>query len=143
MNLSEKYRPRCFSEMIGDYQLFEILAKKSLDKTISHSIMLTGDTGSGKTTSAKIIAMNLGASVDNIIKINASDDNGVNTAREIIESMKYPALDRGPKVFLIDEIQKTSTGFQDALLDPLEHIPDYVYFLFCTSNPEKLQNTFR
>jgi len=143
MTLSTDYRPSKFSEMIGNKETFDGFEKALTQKTLPHGILLTGETGSGKTTSAIILATSLGTSQDNITKINCSDENGVNTARQIIESMKYPSLDRTPKVFLLDEVQKTSSGFQDALLDPLDNIPNYVYFIFCTTNPEKLSKTLK
>jgi len=139
MSLYRKYRPKTFEEMIGNEEQIKSL-KKLLDKQNDkpHTFLFTGFAGTGKTTLARICANYLGATEMNITEINTADNRGIDTAREIIENMKYKPILGKAKVYIIDEVHKTTPDWQNAMLKPLEDTPNHIYFFLCTTNPEKL-----
>jgi len=137
MTLYTKYRPTSFHEIVGNKLAIQAL-KSALEKTNhSHVYLFTGPSGTGKTTTARIVANMLGADELDIKEINSSNNRGIDTAREIQQRMGLIPMS-GCTVYIIDEIQKTTSDFQNAMLKPFEDTPDYVYFILCTTDPQKL-----
>lgn len=97
----------------------------------------------GKTTIARIIASELECSQHDFIEINAGNNRGIDTAREIIKNINYAPLAGKTKFILLDEAHKLTGDFQNALLKPLEDTPAHVYFILCTTDPQKLLPTIR
>lgn len=135
-----KYRPKTCDEILGND-----LAIKSLRCEITaghHVFLLTGNSGCGKTTTARAIANELGADEMSIHEINTSDDRGIALARQIKEEIRYQPLD-GKSVYILDEFHNTTRDFQEAILKILEECPEWCYFMIATTNPEQILETIK
>jgi len=142
MSLYLKYRPKNFDEVIGNKAV--VYTIKSLLKTgkFPHSSLLTGPTGCGKTTLARIIADELGAGGD-FVEIDSADFRGIDTIREIRKRAQYAPMNGKCRVFLLDECHKLSNDAQNAMLKILEDTPKHVYFILATTDPQKLISTIK
>lgn len=147
MSLHISYRAKNFDEMIGNRTTIKtiesILNRKRED--IPHCFLFIGPGGSGKTTMARIVSRLLGCEPEpnnqDFQEINASSKGGVDTAREVESSMRYKPMNKGSeaRVYLFEEVQRSSPDFREAMLNKcLEFTPSHVYFILCTTNPEKL-----
>ena len=143
MSLHIEYRPNTLEEIVGNKStvkaLTAILERDRED--IPHTFLFHGASGCGKTTFARIIANHLGCTGADFIEINAGNNRGIDTARNILKTINYKPLSGRVKVILLDEVHATTKDFQNALIKPLEDTPDHVYFILCTTNPSKLLNT--
>lgn len=138
MNLAGKYRPKCFSDVIGQKHIVEILQKQIEDKTIKQGYLFTGSAGTGKTTSARIIANEINGGKGGVIEIDAASNNGVENIRNIIENCKFKSMETEYKIYIIDEAHMLSTGAFNAFLKVLEEPPAHVIFILCTTDPQKI-----
>jgi len=139
-----KYRPATFDEFIGNDSIVESLKQVLKRKSRQvRSFLLTGGSGQGKTTLARIIASELGATGKDIIEYNSSNLRGIDTIREIIGNAVYAPMNSPVKVYILDEIHKATSDAQNALLKILEDTPDHIRFILCTTDPEKLIVTIR
>ncbi len=140
MSLYIDYRPGKLEEVYGNGgvvgPLSSLLKRKRAD--IPHTFLFHGPTGCGKTTLGRIVASMLGCSGLDLVEINSSNNRGIDTAREIIELMNTLPMQGKCRVFIIDEVHMATKEFQNALLKPLEDTPSHVYFILCTTEPEKL-----
>lgn len=134
--LYRKYRPQNFSELVGNEATIKAV-RKELENG-SHVFLMTGNAGTGKTTLARIIAREVGADDLGIHEINSAENRGIDTAREIMEQMKYLPSTGKANVWILDEIHQQTNASQNALLKPLEDTPDHCYFFLCTTDPQKL-----
>ena len=137
MTLYQKYRPKTFEEVIGNEASIAALEKALTKKNHSHVYLLSGPPGTGKTTIARIVANRLGATDMDLKEINSANARGIETAREIIQSIRYNPQGKAI-VFILDEFHKWTNDAQSALLKPLEDTPESVYFFLCTTDPGKL-----
>ena len=135
-DLCKKYRPTSFEEFVGNKNLIQALTETI--KVGSHTFLFTGESGVGKTTLARIIANILEIEKDDIIEINSADNRGIDTAREIIESMNYKPIFSKNKIYILDECHKWTNDMQHAMLKCLEETPEHCYFALCTTDPQKL-----
>uniref|UniRef100_A0A6M3KWJ3 Putative DNA polymerase n=1 Tax=viral metagenome TaxID=1070528 RepID=A0A6M3KWJ3_9ZZZZ len=142
MTLDTKYRPQDFSEFYGNKHTIEKL-KTMLEhrESFPHALLFTGPSGCGKTTLARIVATHLGCG--NHFEINAANDRGIDTAREVIEMMSASPLSGESRVTIIDEAHMTQKTFQNAILKILEEPPKTSYFALCTTEPQGLINTIK
>lgn len=164
--LARKYRPASLSNLKGqDSMVTTIVNAIKLDR-VAHTFLLTGIRGSGKTTTARILAKTLNcespvindnsiepcgecknciASFANkhpdIIELDAASRTGVNDAREIIENANYLPLLGKYKIFIIDEVHMLSNSAFNALLKTLEEPPLHVKFIFATTELRKIPIT--
>lgn len=143
MNLYRKYRPKTFEEMVGDKGQFDSLQQLMEKKDKPHVYLFYGASGCGKTTASRICARMLGAIDTSIIEVNTANNRGIDTARNIIENLNYKNIAGTNTVYIIDEVHKTTNEWQNAMLKPLEDVPEHIYFFLCTTNPEKLLKTIR
>jgi DNA polymerase-3 subunit gamma/tau len=139
MNLYRKYRPQTLDDLIGNEGEIESIRKTLENPDRPHTYLISGPSGCGKTTIARIFAKELKADNCSIHEINTANNRGIDTAREIEDSIQYAPVGGGVKIFIIDECHNITGVAQDALLKPLEDTPDHVYFFLCTTDPKKLK----
>ncbi|MBF96262.1 MAG: DNA polymerase III subunit tau [Alphaproteobacteria bacterium MarineAlpha9_Bin4] len=162
--LSRKYRPKKISDVIG--QDFAVKTIKNAFETekLAHAFLLTGIRGVGKTTIARIIAMGLNCTAygkpvsdpcnkcnnckeiiedrfDEVLELDAASHTSVDDIREIISYIKYRPSKGNYKVFIIDEVHMLSNSAFNALLKTIEEPPEYVKFIFCTTELNKIPVT--
>ena len=156
--LARKYRPRNFDDLIGQEAMVQTLKNAFETGRIAHAFMLTGVRGVGKTTTARILARALnyqsdacdgpsmalaengahcaaimdGTHVD-VIEMDAASRTGINDIREIIENVRYMPASARYKVYIIDEVHMLSKAAFNGLLKTLEEPPEYVKFIFATT----------
>jgi DNA polymerase-3 subunit gamma/tau len=160
--LARKWRPRTFSELVGQEHVVKALRNALDTGRVHHAFLFTGTRGVGKTTIARIFAKSLncesgvssepcgqcpvclevdaGRFVD-LIEIDAASHTGVDDVRELIDSAQYAPSRGRYKVFLIDEVHMLSKNAFNALLKTLEEPPEHVRFLLATTDPQKLPVT--
>ena len=154
-------RPEVFSEVIGQDHIVRILKNQLQTGTVSHAYLFCGTRGTGKTTTARILAKAVNCLTEeekpcghcancmaikdgtfmDVIEIDAASNNGVDNIRELRESVKYPPAVGRKKVYIIDEVHMLSTGAFNALLKTLEEPPENVIFILATTDPQKLPQT--
>lgn len=143
MSLYNKYRPQSFDEMLGNKLLIESLRGLLRQKIKVHAYLLHGQTGCGKTTIARIISNKLGAKGNDFREVDSADFRGIDTIRDMRRQSHYAPLEGLCRVWLLDECHKLSGDAQSALLKALEDPPKHVYYILCTTNPEKLLPTVK
>ena len=159
--LYREYRPRDFSEIIGQDHVTTILKNQVREQNFSHAYLFCGSRGTGKTSSAKILARAVNCLSPNngepcgaceacriakegtadIIEIDAASNNGVDNVRELIDQAQFAPLQLHYRVFIIDEVHMLSTAAFNALLKTLEEPPAHVLFILATTEPQKLPAT--
>ncbi len=160
--LALKYRPKCFSDLIGQESISQTLSLGLKTEKLSHAYLFSGLRGSGKTSTARIFAKALvcenaptaepcgvcagcisaedGRHLD-IIEMDAASNRGIDDIRQLIESTKYKPSVAKYKIYIIDEVHMLSTPAFNALLKTLEEPPSYVKFILATTDPIKLPPT--
>lgn len=137
MALYHKHRPQDFDEMAGNEATIASVKALIEKPDHPHAFLMQGPSGTGKTTIARLIAQKyLGADKWSLRELNTADNRGIDSARDIIETLQYASS--GPLVFIIDEVHQTTKEWQNAMLKPLEDYPKHVYFFLCTTDPQKL-----
>jgi len=142
MNLYRKYRPKDFNDIIGNIEIIEALQNLTKKRNI-HSYLLQGPTGCGKTTLGRIIAKELDSFGADFREIDTADFRGIDTIREIRKQAQFKPIESKCRVFLVDEAHKMTNDAQNALLKILEDTPNHVYFILCTTEPQKLIPTIK
>ncbi len=155
------FRPDRFDQIIGQDHIVKILRNQIASGQTGHAYLFCGTRGTGKTTTARILAKALNCEnsgerpcgvCDNclaikegtfmdVIEIDAASNNGVDNIRELRESVKYPPVKGRNKVYIIDEVHMLSPGAHNALLKTLEEPPENVVFILATTEPQKLPAT--
>ena len=149
---ARKYRPRSFSEVIGQKNITNTLENALEKDQISHAMLFCGPHGVGKTTCARILAQLINqknASGDdreqenafNIFELDAASNNSVDDIRSLNEQIRYPPPYGKHKVYIIDEVHMLSTSAFNAFLKTLEEPPDYVIFILATTERHKVLPT--
>jgi DNA polymerase-3 subunit gamma/tau len=138
-SLDKKYRPKSFKTFYGNAEVItSIRAHLKKRDTFPSSILLKGPSGCGKTTMARIITSRLNISYAEVFEINVADARKIDDARDIIENLRYAPLQGNGKVVILNECHEAVKHFQDALLEVMEEPPKNVYFILCTTDPQKL-----
>jgi DNA polymerase III gamma/tau subunit len=141
--LVHRYRPKLFKEVVGQETACQTLQRHLQAGTLPHALLFTGPSGTGKTTLARVVVNKLKVNAWNFKEINAAETRGIDTVREIIDSIKVSSLVPGPRAYIIDEAHKFTNEAQNAFLKPLEEPPKNVYFLLATTDATKLIPTVR
>lgn len=160
--LARKWRPKNFSELVGQQHVMQALANALDQQRLHHAYLFTGTRGIGKTTIARIFAKALNCeqgisskpcgqcgvcrSIDegrfvDLIEVDAASRTKVEDTRELLENVQYAPVQGRFKVYLIDEVHMLSKSSFNALLKTLEEPPEHVKFLLATTDPHKLPIT--
>ncbi|MBT8217106.1 MAG: DNA polymerase III subunit gamma/tau, partial [Acidimicrobiia bacterium] len=164
--LYRKYRPQLFSEIVGQDHVTATLRREVLESKVSHAYLFAGPRGTGKTTTARVLAKSLncldrsadgepcnkchsctgiteGSSLD-VIELDAASHNKVEDIREIRVNVGTVASVSGARrVYILDEAHMLSRAASNALLKTLEEPPEHVHFVLATTEPYKLLDTVR
>lgn len=143
-SLHLKYRPACLAEVVGNEGIVEILDRQLRDQTnqpLSHSLLFHGPTGCGKTTLGRIVARELGARGGDLREVDNADIRGIDAIRDIRQQSRYSPLEGPCRAWILDEAHRLTSDAQAALLKALEDTPSHVYYILCTTEPQKLLPT--
>ena len=143
MPLHLDYRPANFDEVIGNEAAVASLKSLLARDDSPHAFLFTGPSGCGKTTLARLAAAALDCTEDNLREIDSADFRGIDTIRDLRQSMRLAGLDGGIRCYILDECHKMTNDAQNALLKALEDTPSHVYFFLCTTDPQKLIKTIK
>lgn len=160
--IARKWRPRSFADMVGQEHITQTLTNALKNDRLPHALVFTGPRGTGKTSSARILAKSLrcpnavdfvpcdncpscieisqSRSVD-VIEIDGASNNGVDSIRELRDSVSYRPATGKYKIYIIDEVHMLSTSAFNALLKTLEEPPAHVIFIMATTEVHKIPAT--
>ena len=165
--LARKYRPKNFTEMVGQGHVVQALSNALTTKRLHHAYLFTGTRGVGKTTVSRILAKSLncqgadgqggitaspcgvcqactdidtGRFVD-YTELDAASNRGVDEIQALLEQAVYKPVQGRFKVFMIDEVHMLSSTAFNAMLKTLEEPPDYLKFVLATTDPQKVPVT--
>ena len=160
--LFRKYRPQKFSDLVGQENLVKALTNAIELKRIANAYLFCGPRGTGKTSSARILAKSLncveGPTVEpcqkcascesitnatgvDVIEIDAATNRGVEGAEDLIEQVHYAPVSGKYKIFIIDEVHMLTAAAFNALLKTFEEPPENVIFILATTEPHKVIET--
>ena len=162
MSLYRKFRPTIFDEMVGQEHITKTVKNQIKSGRIGHAYLFCGGRGTGKTSSAKILARAincenpkdgepcntceictgiLNGSLTDVLEMDAASNNGVENIRQIREEVNFLPTRAKYRVYIVDEVHMLSTGAFNALLKTLEEPPEHVIFILATTEPGKLPAT--
>lgn len=139
--LYTKYRPENFDEVIGQDHIVNAIRGAFAAGKVAHAYLLSGPRGTGKTTIARIIARELGTSVNDIYEMDAASNRKIEDARDIRESVRTLPFDSRYKVYILDEVHMLTKEAWNALLKTIEEPPEYVVFILATTELAKVPET--
>ncbi len=160
--IARKWRPRDFTQLVGQEHVSQTLLNALRHERIHHALLFTGPRGTGKTSSARILAKALRCpnAVDfvpchvcaeceeiassrsmNVIEIDGASNNGVDAIRELRDTVGYMPSSGKYKLYIIDEVHMLSTSAFNALLKTLEEPPGHVIFVLATTEAHKIPET--
>ena len=159
---ARKWRPQAFQNLVGQSHIAQTLSNALKSGRIPHALLFTGPRGTGKTSSARIFAKALrcanaqnfvpcqtcadckdiaqGRHMD-VIEIDGASNNGVDSIRELRESVAFAPTSGKYKIYIIDEVHMLSASAFNALLKTLEEPPPHVVFILATTEVQKIPNT--
>ncbi len=136
-----KHRPKKLLDLLGQPDAVKTLEGFFAKGKVPHAILIRGPSGCGKTTIGRIIKRKLKCSDHDFQEINAADSRGIDTIREIRQTMSLAPMNGDCRIWLIDEAASLVGLAQQALLKILEDTPSHVYFILATTDPNKLIKT--
>ncbi len=160
--IARKYRPQSFDDVLNQDHIKTTLRNAIEQKRIAHGYIFSGQRGTGKTTTARIMARSLnclqgptdkpcdvcasckeitaGGSPD-VIEIDAASNRGINEMRELRENVRYQPVRDRYKIFIIDEAHQITSEAFNALLKTIEEPPEWAVFILCTTETHKIPAT--
>lgn len=160
--IARKWRPQAFSEVVGQNHITQTLLNALKNGRLPHALLFTGPRGTGKTSSARILAKAMrcpdakdfvpcgvcsscqeitsGSGLD-VIEIDGASNNGVDAIRELRDTVAFMPSSGKFKVYIIDEVHMLSTSAFNALLKTLEEPPPHVVFILATTEVHKIPQT--
>ena len=164
--LYRRYRPRDFSEVVGQRPVVRTLSNAIETDRVRHAYLFSGPRGTGKTSIAKILAKSLNcltapgptvtpcltcascvsihdATALDVIELDAASNRGIDDIREIRERVAVHPVQGRRKVYILDEAHSLTADASNALLKTLEEPPEHVIFVLCTTEPHRLLDTIR
>ena len=162
--LYRKYRPQTLEEVVGQEHIKKALTNAIELNKIAHAYLFTGPRGTGKTSSARILAKSLNCKngptvkpcgkcescIDitnstpvDVIEIDAASNRKVEDAQNILEKIQYVPVNGKYKIYIIDEVHMLSNTAFNALLKTLEEPPENVIFILATTEPQKVLDTIK
>ena len=160
--LYREWRPKNFEDVVGQEHITTTLKNEIIHDRIAHAYLFCGTRGTGKTSTAKVMAkalncldlrdgepcnecemcrkINDGLAID-VTELDAASNNGIDKIRDIIDDTKYPPQESKFKVYIMDEVHMLSVGAVNAFLKTLEEPPKNVIFILATTDPQKLPIT--
>ena len=160
--LYREFRPKTFSEMVGQDHITKTLKNQIMADRVGHAYLFNGGRGTGKTSAAKILARAincmhpkdgepcndceickgiLSGAITDVVEMDAASNNSVEDIRAIREEVNFLPTIAKYRVYIIDEVHMLSTGAFNALLKTLEEPPEHVKFILATTEPQKLPAT--
>ncbi len=162
MSLYQKYRPKNFTEVVGQDHIVTTLENAVLQDKIAHAYLFSGPRGTGKTSTARILAKMLltrgiqdetiqrqiikaveEESLVDLLEIDAASNTGVDNIRDLLEKIQFTPVVSAAKIYIIDEVHMLSKGAFSALLKTLEEPPEYAYFILATTELQKVPATIQ
>lgn len=162
--LYRKWRPKTFTDVVGQQNITATLENEVESGSVSHAYLFTGSRGTGKTTCAKILAKAVNClnpshgnpcnvcencvgiengSILDVLELDAASNNGVDAIREMIDETTFTPVKVKYRVYIIDEVHMLSAAACNAFLKTLEEPPSHVIFILATTDPQKLLATIR
>lgn len=139
--LYRKYRPKKWSEVVGQEHIVSVLEDSIKKEKVSHAYLFVGSRGTGKTSVARIFAEELGVSGNDLYEIDAASNRGIDDIRELRDGVRVLPFDSKYKIYIIDEVHMLSKDAWGALLKTLEEPPKHVIFILATTELQKVPET--
>lgn len=137
--LTTKYRPQKFEDFVGNSVSIKSLKQVIKSGNIPHAFLITGSSGCGKTTLARLIKKAVQCEDSSFHELNGSSERGIDTIRNIVSTLGYAPMSGKSRIVFIDEAHQLTKEAQEALLKSTEDTPSHVYWIFCTTEPQNIR----